>query len=104
MSGRYLPARVPPVEDLGRVGWELVAVSLAAIPLGISLWALLDIARRPAWAWGLSGRNRVGWMAAVMVGICSVIGGLVISGWYLLWIRPVVKAAEEGRITPPTRG
>jgi hypothetical protein len=43
-------------------------------------------------------------MAAVMVGICSVIGGLVISGWYLLWIRPVVKAAEEGRITPPTRG
>ncbi len=92
------------MEALGRLGWELLAVSLSAVPLGISLWALLDIARRPAWAWGLSGRNRVGWLTAVLVGTCSVIGGLLISGWYLLKVRPVVSAAEEGRFSPPMAG
>lgn len=86
--------------DLGRLAWEMVLITLAAIPLGISVWALLDIARRPAWAWGLSGHNRVGWLAAVLVGMCSVIGGLVISGLYLLRIRPRVADAEAGRIGP----
>lgn len=84
--------------DLGRLAWEMVLISIAAIPLAISVWALLDIARRPAWAWGLSGHNRVVWMAAVLVGTCSVLGGLVISGIYLLRIRPRVADAESGRI------
>ena len=87
-------------EDLGRLGREILLISLAAIPLGISVWALLDIARRPAWAWGLSGHNRVGWMAAVLVGMCSVVGGLVVSGLYLLRIRPRVADAEAGRLGP----
>lgn len=100
MCARYRPGSVPPVEDVGRLGLEIVAITLAAIPLGISVWALLDIARRPAWAWGLSGRSRLLWMAAVLVGTCSVVGGLLISGWYLLRVRPVVAAAENGRFEP----
>ena len=86
------------MEDLGRLAQEMALIALAAIPLAISVWALLDIARRPAWAWGLSGHNRVGWMAAVLLGTCSVIGGLVISGLYLLRIRPRVADAEAGRL------
>jgi len=88
------------VDDVGRLAREILLVTMASIPLGISLWALLDIARRPAWAWGLSGRNRVGWMAAVLVGMCSVVGGLVISGIYLLRVRPAVADAEHGRFGP----
>lgn len=87
--------------DLGAVGREILLISLASVPLGISLWALLDIARRPAWAWGLSGRNRLGWMAAVLVGMCSVVGGLVISGIYLLRVRPAVADAENGVVDRP---
>lgn len=87
--------------DLGAVGREILLISLACVPLGISLWALLDIARRPAWAWGLSGRNRLGWMAAVLVGMCSVIGGLVISAMYLLRVRPAVADAENGLVGGP---
>jgi ABC-type Mn2+/Zn2+ transport system permease subunit len=92
------------VDDVGRLAWEVVLISVASIPLALSVWALLDIARRPAWAWGLSGRNRVIWMAAVLVGMCSVVGGMLISGYYLLRVRPAVADAEQGRFgTSPPR-
>jgi hypothetical protein len=89
------------VDGIGRLAWEIVLVTLSAIPIGVSLWALLDIARRPAWAWGLSGRNRLLWLTLVLLGTCSVVGGLLVSGWYLLRVRPVIAAAEDGRFTGP---
>ena len=84
-----------PWSDLLRTTGVLL---LSMIPLGVSLWALLDAAKRPQWAWSLADRNRTAWMAAVMVGLCSMIGGLLISGWYLLRVRPVVAAAESGQV------
>ena len=71
---------------------------LVGIPLGLSVWALLDAARRPQWAWSLAERNQVLWMAVILGGVLSVVLGLGISGWYLWRVRPVVAAAEEGRI------
>lgn len=68
------------------------------IPLGISLWALLDAVRRPQWAWSLAERNQLMWLAMILVGILSVLLGLAISGWYLVRVRPVVAAAESGRV------
>ena len=62
------------------------------------MWALLDAARRPQWAWSLAERNQVLWMAVILGGVLSVVLGLGISGWYLWRVRPVVAAAEEGRI------
>jgi hypothetical protein len=56
-------------------------------------------ANRPEWAWALVGRRRVPWMAAIMIGTFTVIGGLCISLWYLLKIRPAVRAAEAGDLT-----
>lgn len=92
------PTTVPDVDfTVGSVAWALVRACVAAIPLGVSLWALLDAARRPRWAWALAGRRQVVWMAVIMAGILSVFGGLVISGWYLLKVRPVVAAVESGR-------
>jgi len=76
----------------------LVTAIFVCIPLGISTWALLDAARRPEWAWALAGRRRVVWMAAIMFGVLSVIGGLIISSWYLVGIRPRVRDAEEGNL------
>lgn len=83
------------------VGSVLVALfwaCLFAVPLGISLWALLDAARRPRWAWALAGRRQVVWMALVMAGVLSVVGGLLISGYYLLRVRPAIAAAEAGDV------
>ena len=89
---------------LARYGPGDYAVALATavfvcIPLGISVWALLDAARRPEWAWALAGRRRVVWMAAIMFGVLSVIGGLAISSWYLMGVRPRIRDAENGDLS-----
>ena len=81
---------------LSAVAGALALACLAAVPLGISVWALLDAARRPRWAWALADRRQVVWMAIIMFGVFSVIGGLFVSGWYLLRVRPRIAAAEDG--------
>jgi hypothetical protein len=76
----------------------LVLAMAAAIPLALSLWALLDAARRPQWAWALAERRQVVWMAAIMLGTLTVIGGMALCAYYLTRVRHEVAAAEEGRI------
>jgi hypothetical protein len=76
----------------------VVLATFASIPLGLSLWALLDAARRPQWAWALAERRQVVWMAAIMLGTLTVIGGMVLCAYYLTRVRHEVAAAEEGRI------
>ncbi len=77
----------------------MVTATFACIPLGVSLWALLDAAHRPEWAWALAGRRRIVWIVVILVGILTVVGGLVISAYYLLSIRPRVAAAERGDVS-----
>jgi hypothetical protein len=85
------------------VPWsDLVATAggllLVGIPLMVSVAALLDAARRPQWAWSLAERNQLLWLAMILGGVLSVVLGLVISGWYLVKVRPVVAAAERGQV------
>ena len=86
------------MSGLAHLAWTVAVTAVLCIPIGISLWALLDAARRPAWAWSLADRNQAMWMAFVLFGFCSVVGGLVISGIYLMRVRPRIAAAEEGRL------
>lgn len=74
----------------------IVAVSLACVPLGLSGWALLDAASRPQWAWALVGRRQVAWLAGILFGTLTVVGGLAVSAWYLRRVRPAIRAAEHG--------
>jgi hypothetical protein len=73
-------------------------VIVLSIPLALTVWALLDAARRPEWAWALAGRRRVVWIAAILVGAMTVLVGLTVATYYLVRVRPAVAAAEEGRI------
>jgi len=82
----------------GQFAWAVVVTVFACVPLGVSMWAFLDAARRPQWAWALSSHRQVVWMVAIPFGVLTVVGGLVISLWYLLRVRPVVAAAERGDI------
>jgi hypothetical protein len=75
-----------------------VVVLVCSVPLALTVWALLDAARRPEWAWALAGRRRVVWLAAILFGAMTLAFGLVVSTAYLLWVRPAVAAAEAGRI------
>jgi hypothetical protein len=86
------------VVRLSDLAVALVLAVAAAIPLALSVWALLDAARRPQWAWALAERRQVVWMAAIMLGTLTVIGGVLLSGYYLTRVRHEVAAAEEGRI------
>lgn len=83
--------------DLFQIGWALVLAIGAAVPLSLTVWALLDAARRPEWAWALTGHRRVVWMVLIMFSALTVVGGLAISAWYLTKVRPTVADAEEGR-------
>jgi hypothetical protein len=84
--------------DLARA---LALAIVVSIPLGITMWALLDAARRPQWAWALAGRRQVVWMALIMGSALTVLGGLAVSGWYLRRVRPRIADAEEGRLEWP---
>jgi hypothetical protein len=78
---------------------EVVAsVLLAAIPIGLSVWALLDAARRPEWAFSFVNRSRTAWVAACAIGVLFCGPGLLISLWYLLRVRPQVADVEAGRL------
>ncbi|HEY9556005.1 MAG TPA: hypothetical protein VIR58_04680 [Acidimicrobiales bacterium] len=85
--------------DFFDVGFALLLAIGAAIPLSLTVWALLDAARRPQWAWALTERRQVVWMAVIMFSALTVIGGVVVSAWYLLKVRPQVEAAEEGDLS-----
>lgn len=78
--------------------WTLGVTAVVAAPLALSVLALLDAARRPAWAWALAGRAQVAWIAIILFGTILVPLGLVISTVYLVRIRPRLAATEEGRI------
>lgn len=70
-----------------------------ATPLALSLWALLDAARRPAWVWALAERRQVVWIAAILIGVLVLPVGLALSIVYLSRIRPHLAAVEAGDFT-----
>jgi hypothetical protein len=80
------------------LAWAIVTTLFFAIPAALSLWALLDIAHRPQWAWALTRHRQVAWMTAVLFGTLLTIIGLAVALWYLLRIRPAVAAAERGEL------
>ena len=84
--------------DLSELGGALLLTMFAAVPLSLTMWALLDAARRPRWAWALSERHQVVWMAVIMFSALTVVGGLAVSAWYLTRIRHEVAAVEDGHL------
>ena len=84
--------------DLSELAVALLLALFAAIPLSLTVWALLDAARRPQWAWALAGRSQVVWMAGIMFSALTVLGGMIVSSWYLAKVRHQIQAAEDGRL------
>ena len=77
----------------------LVWLCIGLVPISLSLWALLDCARRPPWAWSMAGRSQVAWLGAIAFGVFLLIFGVAISVWYLLRVRPDIAAIESGDFT-----
>lgn len=81
---------------------ELVDLAWYGLPLALSGLAFLDAAHWDGWVWALSGRRRLVWMVLIGFGVLSVIAGLLISGYYLLRIRPALRAIDRGDLTNST--
>lgn len=77
----------------------IVYLVIGLVPISLSLWALLDCARRPGWAWSLAGRSQLVWLGAILFGVFLLLFGVAISVWYLLKIRPEIAAVEAGDLT-----
>jgi hypothetical protein len=78
----------------------VVSLALSAIPLALNVWALLDAAHRPEWAFAFLNRNRTAWVAASAVGVLFCVPGVIVALWYLLKVRPQVAGVEAGRLGP----
>ncbi len=76
----------------------VLVVIVLSMPLGLSVWALLDVARRPAWVWALAERSQVVWMASILMGVLVVPLGVIVSSFYLLRVRPRLASVEAGAI------
>jgi hypothetical protein len=94
---RSAAGRTVPV-DLWDLTQAVLVTCLFAFPLVLTIWSLLDAAHRPQWAWALAERRQVVWMAAIMFGTLTVVGGVVLCTWYLTRVRYEVAAAEDGQI------
>jgi hypothetical protein len=84
--------------DLSDVGGAVAVATFFAIPLMLTVWALLDAARRPQWAWALAGRSQVVWLAGILFGALTVVGGMLLCAWYLTRVRHEIAAAERGEL------
>jgi len=75
-----------------------VFIVFGLIGLAVTIYCIVDILRRPDWAWQSSGQSKVLWVVLVIVGhfLCWLIMDLI----YLLAIRPKVVAAQ-GSGGPP---
>jgi hypothetical protein len=78
----------------------VVSLLLSAIPLALSVWALLDAAHRPEWAFSFVNRSRTAWVAATAIGVLFCLPGVVVALWYLIRVRPQVAGVEAGRLGP----
>lgn len=74
----------------------IVWLIVAAIPISLTVWALLDAARRPAWAWSLANRSQLIWLTAIGFGLFLSFVGMAISLYYLWRVRPTIAAVEDG--------
>ena len=75
---------------------ELLIISLLLLPVGITIWGLVDAASRPDWAWDRAGHRKLLWilLQAVGVGAPFLLIGFVSSVFYLSAIRPKLRSAQ----------
>ena len=75
---------------------ELVILLVALVPVGVTVFAIVDGAGRPEWAWQRAGQSKAVWIALEAVGIFVCFLGLIMSIIYLATIRPKLVLAQQG--------
>ena len=69
---------------------------LIGFPLLVTMVAVLDVARRPRWAWAIVGRDQTRWLALLGGLALTWLGGMVAALWYFATAGREVARAERG--------
>jgi hypothetical protein len=84
---------------------ELVILLMGLVPLAVTVWAVVDAATRPDWAFVQSGQNKVLWIVLPIAASFFFCSGWLVAIIYLAAIRPKVVAAQSsGPGAPPGYG
>lgn len=79
----------------------LAVVPALMVSVALPLWAIVDAATRPDWAWTAAGQSKVLWIILPIVGSLSCVGW-ILAIVYLAVIRPgVVRAEAQGQSQVP---
>jgi hypothetical protein len=73
-------------------------IAIAGIPIGVVLLAFLHAASVPQWAWAMSSRTQIWWLAGLLLGVALIPLGLPAAIWYLVKIRPLLNRIEDGNV------
>jgi Protein of unknown function (DUF2516) len=69
----------------------VIALAVLFLFVVVPLWSILDAVKRPTAAFEAAGSNKTAWVVVLVVSL--VIGvGTLLGGYYLLFIRPKVRA------------
>ena len=79
------------------IGWDIVIVGVVLIvglvPLGLAIWAVIDIAQRSEGSFQAAGQSKTTWLLLViLLTLFCGLPGAVVALIYLVSIRPKVAA------------
>jgi hypothetical protein len=80
---------------MGSIGAsELVILLVMLVPVGVTVFAIVDGAGRPEYAWQQAGQSKAVWVALEAVGIFICFLGVIMSIIYFATIRPKLVLAQ----------
>ncbi len=71
-------------------------IAVAALPVVFVVLAFLHAARTPQWAWIMSGRTQIIWLAGLLLGAGIIPAGVPAAAYYFWKIRPLLNRIERG--------
>jgi len=76
--------------------------AVAAVALGVPLWAIIDASRRPASSFHQVGSDKSRWiLLLVLLTVLFNVGGIIAAGVYLATVRPKLASIGPGSSAPP---
>lgn len=81
------------------IGWDIVIVGVVLIvglvPLGLAIWAIIDIAQKSETSFQSAGQSKTTWLLLViLLTLFCGLPGAVLALIYLVSIRPKVAAVS----------
>jgi len=82
---------------MGSIGpSELVILLVMLVPVGVTVFAIIDGVGQPEWAWQQTGQSKALWIALQAAGIFVFPLDVIMSIIYFATVRPKLVLAQQG--------